>query len=101
MHDRRPGTSPGFHELAINNNATDGSVLIVWGVTLNTGVISPGDGSVMTAGFQLYPYIYGGTLIRHRSSIRASASASAAPTSIRTLRRFRPAISSGLYFGGL
>jgi hypothetical protein len=57
-----PELTPGFHELAINNNATDGSVLIVWDVTLNTGVVHPGDGSVMTAGFQLYPYIYGGTL---------------------------------------
>lgn len=54
-----PEISPGYQESGIVNNATDGSYLVVWDVSISANVVTGGDGSVMSSGFFLYVNPFG------------------------------------------
>ena len=51
-----PELDTGFHEIGLFNNASDGSHLVVWDVTISAKVFGNVDGSTTRTGFNLYQW---------------------------------------------
>lgn len=49
-----PEIQPGFYELGIFNNATDGSYLVLWDAQASATVTQPNDPATLISGFKFY-----------------------------------------------